>query len=538
MELDAASEAQELRSLVAVFERERNALEEQLAASDEELAAERARGRALEAHVQHLESREMLLQSPTVSLRDDEAELLRQKVDESAVVIKDLEARLATAEEGEAHLLGVLEDKEAAHRVKLAALAGKLATAEMEQTRRLQADPAPKPAAATGRLRLCEDQSEASPHRRAERREEARDRAPGVSLADAAAFEAELRSWKQKWKEAEGRRIEAEAEALHLHTALAEVNLAKEGVDSPDAAPHLPPHPALSAAAPHMNDPEVSPGGLREMTEKQLLALVDQYASRMKHLAALQGDAARALHAVDPKHPDPDAAAAAAGAQGFPREDGDAAAAADGEILDAGWLELAHWMRCRFGRNTSLKELKKHVEGFAPKKLRVPGLDAAAVTPSGAFSKPLDSPTSHASSSGPPRDDANEALRRAFLVGRREGRAMYAADAQQERQDPYHPYHRRYEPASGSPPRAADRYPPAGPYADRDRYAGRSYADRDRDRGRGHPAPQGRRDQDWDRGSEHRSSSSRTPSSPSMRGGAPHHHHDSWASYDTRYGAR
>eukprot|EP01059_Diplonema_ambulator_P019882 TRINITY_DN33552_c0_g1_i1.p1 TRINITY_DN33552_c0_g1~~TRINITY_DN33552_c0_g1_i1.p1 ORF type:complete len:408 (+),score=109.83 TRINITY_DN33552_c0_g1_i1:37-1224(+) len=384
--LDPDAEARELRALVALLEKERSELVGQLDEYEDELNRERHHSLALDDELSRLRNKEMLISSPIVNIDENEVELLRQKVDEAGVVIKDLEARLALAEEGEQHLMNVMDENERAHSSKLSALASKLATLEMENNR------------------LRSENELMSP----------RDQSTALLEAKAA--------------EAERARKTVEDDLLHLQAELAELKMQTEldAGDSPSARP-LDPFGTLSDRRAH--DPEIH-GALEEFDVDQLLPLKEQYRSRIRHFTALEKDVDRVLHVRDPvKYPHPDKKAEKPAEPEKTDNDED-----EGDYLDAQWLELAHWMRGRFGQRTSLKELKRYISRFTPKKLRAPTGDDAS----------YDSPRSTDGRQGKWRQDAcsqgestlsylseRELFERVLSEARRKGRSLYMSDRSQ-----------------------------------------------------------------------------------------------------------
>ena len=480
--MDPESEARELRALVALLERERTTLAASLAAAEDAVEAERERAAdAVEAALERRrEDCEAFADSPTLRLDDDtdaadaaELELLRQQVDEAGVVVTDLEARLAHAEEGEAHLMRALDDKTAAHTAKVASLAARLTTAEMENTR-LRAEVAAAAAAAA---------AAAPPPRLAEV-----SRAKGEAEAAVVLLQAELAEMRLLQADAacasgaggssagDEDEVGLEAEERCRVPRRARSESGGGGGGGVDAV--------VSAAA---ADPAIPAGSLAELEEEGLVALGNQYDSRVRHLTALRCDVQRALHARVPgRYPHPDAVAAAAAAtaaaatvaaeqeQGAEKanEGGehDDAAAADRPTpsLDGQWLELAHWIRSRFGQRTSLKELRAYMERFTPKRLRVPTPAAAAAGAAGGAApytlssslssssfaasaapfggggggggggdsppsgrQPWRHPSASASAAGtplPPLLSDRDTFERAFHEARQKGRSLYDAD--------------------------------------------------------------------------------------------------------------
>eukprot|EP01064_Diplonema_japonicum_P038510 TRINITY_DN9364_c0_g1_i1.p1 TRINITY_DN9364_c0_g1~~TRINITY_DN9364_c0_g1_i1.p1 ORF type:complete len:397 (+),score=62.27 TRINITY_DN9364_c0_g1_i1:223-1413(+) len=384
--LDPDAEARELIGLVALLEKERSELVSQLDVYEDELERERRHSLALDDELSRLKNKEMLVSSPMFNIDESEVELLRQKIDEAGVVIKDLEARLTTSEEGEQHLMSVLDEKETVFSAKLSMLAGKVATLEIENSKL-----------------------------------KANKEAPPSSNQSTALLEA-------KAAEAERARKGVEDDLLGLQAELAELKMQAE-LDKKDS-PSTRPLDLLSTLSDRKaHDPELL-GAPEEYDIDQLIQLKEQYRSRLRHFTALEKDVDRALHVRDSeKYLHPDMKAPLNVPEQKLEEE-------DDNYLDGQWLELAHWMRGRFGQRTSLKELKKYISRFTPKKLRAPTSDGASYDSPQSTERPAgqarwrqdshsqgESTYSHVSE--------RELFERVFSEARRKGRSLYMSDRSQ-----------------------------------------------------------------------------------------------------------
>eukprot|EP01062_Namystynia_karyoxenos_P070319 TRINITY_DN65700_c0_g1_i1.p1 TRINITY_DN65700_c0_g1~~TRINITY_DN65700_c0_g1_i1.p1 ORF type:complete len:626 (+),score=133.08 TRINITY_DN65700_c0_g1_i1:65-1942(+) len=169
----------------------------------------------------------------------------------------------------------------------------------------------------------------------------------------------ELAAARRRFDEERAARREAEADAVRARCELHEQALRAEVAATEDGSCAAP-SPKRTPAQPPSADPAPR-AELAELTDSELQQLDAAYGARITQLAAAQRDVARQLHANQPsRFPDPDAAP-----QGPETPD-------RGSALDADWTALAHWMRERFGERTSLRELRGHLEHFAPRRMRSP----------------------------------------------------------------------------------------------------------------------------------------------------------------------
>ena len=388
-------EVRELRALVALLEKERTDLVHQMDDLEEELNHERRGAAGLDAELTRLREKDMFVSSPMVRIDEGETDMLRQRLDEALVVREDLEARLDSAEHDEAHTIAKLDEKTA----RIGTLASRLATIEVDHTRLVKEN-----------QELADELSARSQHHNSN---------------EVAALRQQIALLELRCTEAERRGDAAQAEVITLTTGLAEARLHSELSvrDSPIEASLESNLPGLSAQDPLIPSSE----SLHDLPLSQLSSLDSQYGARIRHLSSLQKDVQRALHSEAPgQYEDPDKSEEKSG---------------ELEEVEVEWLELAHWMRSRFGRQTSQKELRAYVARFAPRKLRAPECDS----PSSSTGRPSVGWRGHnaegrsgggsawgggggGGGGGGAADTDRELFERLFNEARLKGRALYAAD--------------------------------------------------------------------------------------------------------------
>ncbi|KAJ9444205.1 hypothetical protein DIPPA_23946 [Diplonema papillatum] len=370
-ELDAVAEAEELRGLVTLLDEERTGL---LAELDQERQHSNQLARELR------EAREGVpAGGERLAGSAQEVSEMRKRLAEADELHRELQARVDEAERTKARCMR--REEEALR--SLSSLAAKAATLEGDNEKL--------------RISVAEQSSDGS-----------------CVLMDTAALEVENASLR-----AEMIALKAELDDAKMHRDL-------DSVDSPASSPPAPPLArGVGVTAREAHEPAITAECLSDLDEDQLAALVEQYAARTSHFSALRRDAERELHRWDPsKHADPDLRAPA---EAGPVVASHAAGAAAAD-LDKDWLELAHWMRGRFGTRTSLRELKAHVGRFAPRKLRAPDAGAAADS---AGSAPSAAPFDGASQGGLSASLADrDVFDKIFAEARQRGRDLYHRDRQ------------------------------------------------------------------------------------------------------------
>eukprot|EP00756_Hemistasia_phaeocysticola_P003610 Hpha_TRINITY_DN12334_c0_g1::TRINITY_DN12334_c0_g1_i1::g.155834::m.155834 len=352
---EAVAENLELKALVTEQEREREELQAEVAALRRELKLkQRQLEKGAEASAD-AEDRFGDLSAALASLQEEvqeqsarlaEAEATRRAADararEAVGELRECEGRL---EEAEAVRVS-LEDRLAASEGDADHLQQMLQRVRNEQS---QAPAAPTPSRRT---------SKSSPDGAGLRQLKEKVAELELALAD----------------ESQARR-EADMEAMRVRAELAERELLWECRTERSATPDHPPRrggasgASRGAASAMSSDPMVSKE-LPDMTAEELSNALSAYTARIAHLEAQRRDLQREMHTRDPEsHPDPDAAKCPSpkAPRGAGREE---SGEDEGPPLDGQWLSLCHWMRGRLGAQVSLKELRKHVEAFAPKRMR------------------------------------------------------------------------------------------------------------------------------------------------------------------------
>eukprot|EP01062_Namystynia_karyoxenos_P004734 TRINITY_DN11680_c0_g1_i2.p1 TRINITY_DN11680_c0_g1~~TRINITY_DN11680_c0_g1_i2.p1 ORF type:complete len:965 (+),score=313.73 TRINITY_DN11680_c0_g1_i2:93-2987(+) len=421
-------ENHELRALVEQQERERSELirdrdelrrsltqklHDQSAASERQLGELAATLEDLRAEQQEHQGRAAEEEEARAAAEAQVAGLAAQ-LDEAEAARRDLELRLQASEEDARRLQRMLD-------------AARTEAAETAARRHASGSPA-APGAKRGLQQRAEE---------AERR--ARDLELQLEAARAEAAEAACRrpasgspavggatprrgGLLQRAEEAEQRaqdleralgdelqlRRAAERDALKARSELAEREMQWECRTERSATPARDDIlPVAQRRAPGQRPSTGSPRGdpvltqeLGDMSNSELSKAEAAFAARIAHLSAQHRDMLRQLHRNDPERfADPDAEPPQAEAAAAEAEQGDCESperGADTEIadplagLDAEWAAFAHWLRGRYGAQTSLKELKRHFDGFAPRRMRTqsPAASRCARTASSRLGSP------------------------------------------------------------------------------------------------------------------------------------------------------
>eukprot|EP01065_Artemidia_motanka_P053583 TRINITY_DN9983_c0_g1_i5.p1 TRINITY_DN9983_c0_g1~~TRINITY_DN9983_c0_g1_i5.p1 ORF type:complete len:764 (+),score=248.34 TRINITY_DN9983_c0_g1_i5:55-2346(+) len=331
---ELAAENRELRGLVSAQEREREQLEKEVQGLRRQLQAGASASAASERRYKELAGQLGVLQ--------DEMQEQAARLAEEDMIRRSAEGRAKDAEEALRERAERLEEAEAVR----SALEARLAASE-DDAQRLQ----------QMLQQLREEQKPPNSTPRGTPR--------GTRRRDAAEVEeliARNQELERRVVEESQLRRDADIEAMRARTELAEREVQWECRTERSRSPSPPLRSRRSSAG--RPDDSVVEKELADMTDDELAGVSAGYSARIAHMEALRKDVMRQQHRRQPDDfADPDAPPPPPPAPTPPAD-------AQADALDDEWMALCNWMRGRLGGKVSLLELQRHIEGFAPKRMR------------------------------------------------------------------------------------------------------------------------------------------------------------------------